>query len=81
MLRRTDTPNIEGIRCVSAEDIIGLKLQAIANNPRRKLKDLADIQALLEINPKVDWDLIKSYADLFNLWQSIVEVRSLLERP
>jgi uncharacterized protein (DUF1330 family) len=59
------------IRVVRPEDIIGLKAQAIANNPMRKEKDTADIVALLEIaqiegNP-IDWNRIEDYYKLFNM--------------
>ncbi len=53
------------------EDIIGLKVQAIANNPDRREKDAADIAALLEISRMegrvVDWKKIESYYRLFSM--------------
>jgi len=59
------------INCVSTEDIIGLKIQAYVNNPKRELQDKADIQALVTKNSNVDWDQIKKYADLFQQWDVI----------
>ncbi len=59
------------IRVVRAEDIIGLKVQAIANNPLRKEKDAADIAALLEIakieGRPIDWKRIEDYYRLFKM--------------
>lgn len=59
-----------GIKCLLAEDIIGLKIQAYCNDSNRRLKDLADIQELLGKN---DLDLvkIKNYADIFSEWPTI----------
>lgn len=59
------------VKCLKAEDIIGLKIQAYKNNLKRELQDKADIVAILENNKKVDWDLIKYYADIFNEWETI----------
>ena len=49
------------------EDIIGLKVQAIANDPSRKNADLADIESLLKLHARrLDWQLIQSYFELFD---------------
>ncbi len=53
---------------VLPEDLIGLKLQALHNNPRREVQDYADIELLLEhCGPRLDWDLVREYFDLFHL--------------
>lgn len=36
------------IRVVQIEDIIGLKVQALVNNPAREIRDWADIHMILE---------------------------------
>jgi hypothetical protein len=56
---------------VKIEDLIGLKIQAYSGNPKRKHKDLSDIQELIERNETVDWGMIKFYADHFNEWPTI----------
>ena len=61
-----------GIKCLSAEDIIGLKIQAYKNNPQRELQDKADIQALIMGRTGLDWAKIKTYADIFDEW-TVVE--------
>ena len=58
------------------EDIIGLKIQAYKNNTHRELQDKADIQFLIESDDKLDWERIKSYADLFNEWEVINELKA-----
>jgi hypothetical protein len=69
-----------GIKCVSAEGIIGLKIQAYKNNPKREFQDKADILALIEKNEQLDWSLLKTYADHFNEWGTIEEMRKRLGR-
>ncbi len=64
------------VRCLVPEDIIGLKIQAYATNPKREFKEKADIQALAEIlDQKLDWNRIKEYADLFGKWDDILFLR------
>ena len=53
------------------EDLIGLKIQAYAGNPKRKMKELSDIQELADRCPALDWEKIKTYADHFNEWSTI----------
>lgn len=54
------------LRVVSAEGLIGLKLQAYANNPRRTL-DIEDIRALLAANrATLDMDEVRGYFRLFD---------------
>ena len=55
------------VNVVVPEDIIGLKLQALHNDPTRKPQDLADIQWLVShYKDKLDKDLLKEYFQLFN---------------
>ncbi len=50
------------------EDIIGLKVQSIVNNPSRHSLDMADIEYLLrKYQDELNLNLIKEYFDLF-LW-------------
>ena len=63
-----------GIPVVDATDIIGLKIQAYCNNPKRLLQDLADIQKLIELN-SIDWGRVHFYAEAFNEWERIKSIR------
>ena len=66
-------------KCVSVEDIIGLKIQAYKNDPKREHRDKADIQGLIERHANLDWDQVKLYADLFEEWGTVETMRNLLK--
>lgn len=58
------------------EDLIGLKLQAIANGRDRNGIDRMDIEKLMEIHSeKLDWDLIEEYFDIFESRELFEELR------
>jgi len=58
--------SIARLRVVSAEGLIGFKLQAIVNDPRRT-QDLEDIRALLRANPdNLDMGEVREYFRLFD---------------
>ena len=63
------------IKCLLAEDIIGLKIQAYKNNPSREYQDKADIKALIDSKNFLDWTKIQRYADLFGEWSEIQKIR------
>ena len=50
------------VRVVEVEDLIGLKVQAVANDPRRAH---ADIQRLLGSQPGLDLERVREYFRLF----------------
>ena len=75
MLRSATASSIEGVRLVSAEGIIGLKIQAYTNDSSRRLRDLADIKDLLGLE-SINLELVKKYADLFEEWPTISGIRS-----
>ncbi len=68
-----------GMKCVSAEGIIGLKIQAFKNDSNREFKDKADIQALIEIHSNLDWAKVKTYADLFGEWPFIESLKGKVD--
>ena len=68
MLARADAVVFAGIEIpvLLAEDLIGLKVQAYHNNPRR-LQDHVDIQRLLQANwGRLDLDRLRGYFGLFD---------------
>lgn len=75
MLARASARTIRGVKCVEPEDLIGLKIQAYKNDPRRELQDRADIQRLIEVSASLDWARIRQYADLFSEWPAIEDLR------
>ncbi len=71
MLSKAKVSKNLGLKIISAEGIIGLKIQALTNDPNREFKDLADIQSLTQEVQNLDWIQIKNYADLFGAWEKI----------
>ena len=65
MLRRCGGVQVLGVPALDAADIIGLKIQAYRNDPKRLLGDLADIQKLIELHPQLDRARVDEYARLF----------------
>jgi hypothetical protein len=56
------------IRILLPEDVIGLKIQAIANNPSRQHTDTADIETLMELHGRhLDWERLLDYYELFDM--------------
>jgi hypothetical protein len=50
-------PDGPPVPVLGVEDVIGLKIQAMANAPQRRSHDLADIQHLVEVHGKsIDWE-------------------------
>ena len=59
------------MRLLQPEDVIGLKVQAMANDPERHAKEEADIQALMEVHRAgLDWERLREYFELFGLVQT-----------
>ena len=65
------------VKCVGPEDLIGLKIQAYCNDPRRELQDKADIQFLIRKYPQMNWKQVQEYAELFGEWNAIQEIKRL----
>ena len=64
------------IKVLKPEDLIGLKLQAIKNNPARKEQDASDIKALAAAQQgRLDWTLIEEYAKILAAGDLIRELR------
>lgn len=81
MLERTRSyPIFEGrhtIKVLNPEDVIGFKVQAIANNPERRKKEEVDIDALMmRLGPTLDWDRVQEYYDLFELGEEARKLRA-----
>ena len=78
MLARAKKHNIlDGVKIpvLIPEDIIGLKVQSMVNNPKRRLLDMADIEYLLRENlGKLNLDLIRDYFSLFRQEKELDEI-------
>ena len=56
------------VKVLAPEDVIGLKVQSLVNNPSRKHHEYADIESLMKKCGNVlDWGLIGEYFSLFGL--------------
>ncbi len=56
------------IRVVQPEDLIGLKVQSMANNPRRRAKEQYDIEELAKrYGHRLDWNRVQRFYELFDL--------------
>ena len=82
MLERAGTHPVFGgtrtIKVLQPEDVIGLKVQAMANNPARLARETVDIEALMEhYGARLDWDRIQEFYELFEFGE---EGRRLRER-
>ena len=68
----------QNVRVVDPEDVIGLKVQAMVNDPDRKPQESADIERLMSLHgSKLDWKRIQEYYDIFGLGK---EARRLRKR-
>ena len=62
------SPEGPEILVLAVEDVVGLKIQAIANAPHRRSQDLADIQKLVAAHREsLDWELVEDYFALFDM--------------
>lgn len=80
MLKRSIEKDIFGgslkIKIVRPEDIIGLKLQSIANDDKRANKEYADIESLLSQYKKdLDWSVLEEYFTIFNNKSKFIELK------
>jgi hypothetical protein len=58
------------------EDLIGLKVQAIANKPSRMAIDKADIEGLMQIyGDQLDWQRVGDYFALFEMTTLYLELK------
>ena len=64
------------LKVVRPEDLIGLKVQSMANNPARRHKELADIESLLELRKDVDWARIREFFVLFGMVEPYSELEA-----
>lgn len=61
---------------VSPEDLIGLKIQAFAGDRSREFKDKGDILTIMQNVADLNFNKIKEYADIFNVWNEIENIKN-----
>jgi len=68
----------------TVEDLIGLKIQAAYNEPRRRLADWQDIRWLIEAaadrNEPPEWERIKDYLAVFGQTDRIKEMKAWYDK-
>lgn len=85
MLKRAKRRQLSGLGItlpiLQVEDVIGLKIQAIANDSSRKAGDEADIEALARANRKqLNWRRIMEYYEIFNMTRDGLDLRRKVRR-
>ena len=79
--RAKDYPALGGkqsLRTAQPEDVIGLKVQAMFNDPERRAQEQNDIERLMaQYGRRLDWDRIQEFYHVFGLAQ---EAKKLRER-
>lgn len=63
---------------VSPEDLIGLKIQAFVGDRSREFTDKGDILTILKNVPNINFEKIKEYADIFSVWNEILDIKNRL---
>jgi len=64
------------IKILKIEDLIGLKVQAMANDEARKPIDLADIRALIGLcKTEINWPLLEKYFAMFGFQELLKDLR------
>ncbi|HZD40257.1 MAG TPA: nucleotidyltransferase family protein [Terriglobales bacterium] len=82
MLQRAKERSIFGetqsVKVAEAEDVIGLKVQAMCNDAARSTQERADIERLMaRFGKGLDWERVGEYYELFGLG---AEAKNLRER-
>ena len=69
------------LKTAQPEDVIGLKVQAMFNDPVRRLQEQRDIEALLgRYGSQLDWSRIQEFYDVFGLVSEAKELRRRFDR-
>jgi len=69
------------LRVARVEDLVGLKVQALKNDPRRADADWADIRLMVaaagEAGTSLDWELIADYLNLFGFGEHLPALKEI----
>jgi hypothetical protein len=84
MLRRAERMQVDAglsLPVVHLEDLIGLKVQALVNDPARALPDWDDIRLLLQAAGRekraLDWELLTDYLRLFGMENRLGDLKAI----
>ncbi len=71
----------QSLRTARPEDVIGLKVQAMCNDPARRAQEQADIERLMaRYGRKLDWQRIEEFYDVFGLAGEARNLRARFDR-
>lgn len=71
----------ESLRTAQPEDVIGLKVQAMCNDPGRRAQEQSDIERLMgRYGRKLDWQRILEFYDVFGLADEAKNLRARFDR-
>jgi thiamine biosynthesis protein ThiC len=69
------------VRIAQPEDVIGLKVQAIFNDPDRKAQEQSDIERLMSLyRRKLDWERIEESYGVFDFAAEPKKLRERFDR-
>jgi len=83
MLQRAEEKKIFNetitVKVLRVEDLIGFKVQAMANDESRKAVDLRDIESLMALHSaSLDWDAVEKFFSLFGFNALFTELKKRL---
>ena len=82
--RAKDYPALGGkhhLKTVQPEGVIGLKVQAMSNDPERKTKEQSDIARLMaRYGRTLDWERIDEFYEVFELGEEAKKLREQFDR-
>ena len=82
--RAKDYPALGGkqsLRAAQPEDVIGLKVQAMFNDPERRAQEQNDIERLMaHYRRRLDWNRIEEFYDIFGLAEEAAKLRKRFDR-
>ena len=68
------------VRVINPEDLIGLKVQAMVNDPDRRSQEMADIERVMAVyGQRLDWQRIEEFYELFDLSDDARRLRRRFE--
>ena len=71
---------MQEVRVVDPEDLIGLKVQAMVNDPDRRPQEMADIERVMVVyGQRLDWQRIEEFYELFDLADDAKRLRRRFE--
>jgi hypothetical protein len=82
--RAKDYPALGGkqsLRTAQPEDVIGLKVQAMFNDPERRAQEQNDIERLMaQYGRRLEWERIQEFYEVFGLAEEAKKLRERFDR-